>query len=42
MFDNTAEFLMLSGMPIERVMMLMVPEPWSGHESMSEETEGVL
>lgn len=37
MFDNTAEFLMLSGMPIERVMMLMVPEPWSGHESMSEE-----
>ncbi|SHI19911.1 glutamate synthase (ferredoxin) [Sporobacter termitidis DSM 10068] len=37
MFDNTAEFLMLSGMPIERVMMLMVPEPWVGNESMSEE-----
>jgi glutamate synthase (ferredoxin) len=37
MFDNTAEFLMLAGMPIERVMMLMIPEPWSGHESMSEE-----
>jgi glutamate synthase (ferredoxin) len=37
MFDNCAEFLMLSGMPIERVMMLMVPEPWSGHESMSAE-----
>ena len=37
MFDNTAEFLMLAGMPIERVMMLMVPEPWYGHESMSAE-----
>jgi len=37
MFDNTAEFLMLSGLPIERVMMLMVPEPWYGHESMSPE-----
>ncbi|MDD4715940.1 MAG: glutamate synthase central domain-containing protein, partial [Oscillospiraceae bacterium] len=37
MFDNCVEFLMLSGMPIERVMMLMVPEPWSGHESMSDE-----
>jgi glutamate synthase (NADPH/NADH) large chain len=34
MFDNTAEFLMLTGMPIERVMMLMVPEPWANHKSM--------
>ncbi|MEL4106393.1 glutamate synthase large subunit [Oscillospiraceae bacterium WX1] len=37
MFDNTAEFLMLSGMPIERVLMLMIPEPWANHESMSPE-----
>ncbi len=37
MFDNAAEFLMLSGMPIERVMMMMIPEPWQGHESMSAE-----
>ena len=37
MFDNCAEFLMLSGMPIERVMMLMIPEPWANHESMSKE-----
>lgn len=36
-FDNVAEFLMLSGMPIEQVMMLMIPEPWDNHESMSEE-----
>ncbi len=35
MFDNTAEFLMLSGMPLERVMMLMIPEPWTNHEHMS-------
>lgn len=37
MFDNCAEFLMLSGMPVERVMMLMIPEPWANHESMSNE-----
>jgi len=36
-FDNVAEFLMLSGMPIEQVMMLMIPEPWANHESMSAE-----
>lgn len=36
-FDNVAEFLMLSGMPIEQVMMLMIPEPWANHESMSDE-----
>jgi glutamate synthase (ferredoxin) len=37
MFDNCVEFLTLAGIPIERVMMMMIPEPWSGHESMSEE-----
>lgn len=37
MFDNVVEFLMLSGMPLERVMMLMIPEPWANHESMSKE-----
>ncbi len=37
MFDNTAEFLMLSGMPLERVMMLMIPEPWAHDASMSKE-----
>jgi glutamate synthase (ferredoxin) len=36
MFDNVVEFLMLSGMPLERVMMMMIPEPWANHESMSE------
>ena len=28
---------MLSGMPLEQVMMLMIPEPWVGHQTMSEE-----
>jgi glutamate synthase (ferredoxin) len=37
MFDNTAEFLMLSGLPLERVMMLMIPEPWSHDTGMSRE-----
>jgi glutamate synthase (ferredoxin) len=37
MFDNCAEFLMLSGMPLERVMMLMIPEPWAHDANMSRE-----
>ncbi|MFT9076907.1 glutamate synthase large subunit [Ethanoligenens sp.] len=37
MFDNTVEFLHMTGMPLHRIMMLMIPEPWDGHESMSAE-----
>ncbi|HUC92641.1 MAG TPA: glutamate synthase large subunit [Paenibacillus sp.] len=37
MFDNTLEFLYLAGRSLPHVAMMMVPEPWSGHESMSEE-----
>ncbi len=37
MFDNCLEFLMLTGRPIAHAMMMMIPEPWSGHESMSDE-----
>ncbi|OJU18535.1 MAG: glutamate synthase subunit alpha [Clostridiales bacterium 43-6] len=37
MFDNCVEFLMLSGMPLENVMMMMIPEPWANHESMSDD-----
>jgi len=37
MFDNALEFLTLSGRPIEQAAMMMVPEPWSRHESMSDE-----
>jgi glutamate synthase (NADPH/NADH) large chain len=37
MFDNSVEFLILSGMSLPHVMMMMIPEPWSNHESMSDE-----
>ncbi len=35
-FDNALEFLSLSGYSIEHAVMMMIPEPWSKHESMSE------
>ncbi len=37
MFDNVVEMLTLTGRSIAHVLMMMIPEPWSGHESMSEE-----
>jgi glutamate synthase (ferredoxin) len=37
MFDNTLEFLHLSGRSLPHVAMMMVPEPWSGNESMDDE-----
>ncbi|ULO06652.1 glutamate synthase large subunit [Paenibacillus sp. 19GGS1-52] len=36
MFDNTFEFLYLSGRSLPQVAMMMVPEPWSNHNSMDE------
>lgn len=36
-FDNCLEFLMLSGRSLPHVAMMMIPEPWSNHESMSDE-----
>lgn len=36
-FDNCVEFLYLAGRPIEHAVMMMIPEPWSNHETMSEE-----
>lgn len=35
-FDNALEFLSLSGYSIEHAVMMMIPEPWSKHESMPE------
>jgi glutamate synthase (NADPH/NADH) large chain len=40
-FDNALEFLHLAGRPLHHVAMMMIPEPWSNHESMSPE-KGVL
>ena len=37
MFDNCLEFLVLGGRSLPHAVMMMIPEPWSGHESMSEE-----
>ncbi len=36
-FDNSLELLVLSGRSLPHAMMMMIPEPWSGHESMSDE-----
>ncbi len=37
MFDNALEFLTLAGRPLHHAVMMMIPEPWSKHESMSAE-----
>ena len=36
-FDNALEFLHLAGRPLHHVALMMIPEPWSNHESMSPE-----
>ncbi|HTN53388.1 MAG TPA: glutamate synthase large subunit [Anaeromyxobacter sp.] len=35
MFDNVLELLTLSGRELAHAIMMMVPEPWTRHESMS-------
>src|SRR4051794_7986086 len=37
MFDNVLELLTLSGRELPHAIMMMVPEPWAHHESMSAE-----
>ena len=37
MFDNCLEFLVLGGRSLPHAMMMMIPEPWTNHESMSDE-----
>ena len=37
MFDNVLELLVLAGRSLPHAMMMMIPEPWSGHESMGDE-----
>jgi glutamate synthase (ferredoxin) len=36
-FDNVFELLVMGGRSLPHAMMMMIPEPWSGHESMSDE-----
>ncbi len=35
-FDNCLEFLVLSGRSLAHSMMMMIPEPWERHRSMSQ------
>ncbi|MHB8813902.1 MAG: glutamate synthase large subunit [Steroidobacteraceae bacterium] len=34
MLDNTLELLVLAGRSLSHAMMMLIPEPWSNHESM--------
>jgi glutamate synthase (ferredoxin) len=36
MFDNTLELLVLAGRSLPHAVMMMIPEPWQAHESMSD------
>ena len=36
-FDNVLELLNLGGRSLPHAVMMMIPEPWTGHESMSAE-----
>ncbi|PWT94122.1 MAG: glutamate synthase subunit alpha, partial [Blastocatellia bacterium] len=37
MFDNAFELLTLAGRSLPHVMMMMIPEPWSGNEFMTDQ-----
>src|SRR6266581_1466223 len=37
MFDNALELLVLAGRSLPHAVMMMIPEPWTKHESMSDE-----
>jgi glutamate synthase (ferredoxin) len=37
MFDNCLEMLVLAGRSLPHAIMMMIPEPWSNHPSMSDE-----
>ncbi|MEO7193095.1 MAG: glutamate synthase large subunit [Vicinamibacterales bacterium] len=36
-FDNVLEFLVMAGRSLPHAVLMMIPEPWTGHESMSAE-----
>ncbi|HEX3800600.1 MAG TPA: glutamate synthase large subunit [Verrucomicrobiae bacterium] len=37
MFDNCLELLVMAGRSLPHAVMMMIPEPWANHESMSDE-----
>jgi len=36
-FDNVLEFLHMAGRPLPHAVLMMIPEAWSGHETMDED-----
>ncbi len=38
-FDNVLEFLVMTGRSLPHAILMMIPEPWAGHESMSRELQ---
>jgi glutamate synthase domain-containing protein 2/glutamate synthase domain-containing protein 1/glutamate synthase domain-containing protein 3 len=36
-FDNAMEFLHMTGRPLPHAVLMMIPEAWSGHETMDDE-----
>ena len=36
-FDNVLEFLVMTGRSLPHAILMMIPEPWENHESMSPE-----
>ncbi|HVW38012.1 MAG TPA: glutamate synthase subunit alpha, partial [Pirellulales bacterium] len=36
-FDNVLELLVVTGRSLPQAMSMLIPEPWAGHESMSDE-----
>src|SRR5262249_46719016 len=36
-FDNVLEFLVMAGRPLPHAVLMMIPEPWQNHETMSPE-----
>src|SRR2546422_4231336 len=40
-FDNVLEFLVMNGRSLPHAILMMIPEPWQNHESMSPERRAV-
>ncbi|MGE3178310.1 MAG: glutamate synthase large subunit, partial [Vicinamibacterales bacterium] len=36
-FDNVLEFLVMAGRSLPHAILMMIPEPWAGHETMAPE-----
>jgi glutamate synthase (ferredoxin) len=36
-FDNVLELLVMAGRPLPHAILMMIPEPWAGHEAMTDD-----